>query len=165
MMLRRSTRGIALIGTWLTGRSPRERALTGLAATVLLSAAYAMGVWRPLTEARSAALDRLSRTEALIDTMKNDGTRLRALAAAAPAVAAMPAATAITQEAAARQIAIQRLERDGNHLRVTVDNVDFATLITWLSRLEAAHGLRLTALDVDRRPDPGVVAARITLEE
>ena len=30
--------------------------------------------------------------------------------------------------------------------------------------LERAHGLRLAALEMDRRPEPGIVSARLTLE-
>jgi len=140
---------------------PRERLL-------LLTACLTVGIallWRPLEAAHERALARIARQEALIAVMRGDEAHLRSLAAAAPAGAAVPAGTAVTQEAATADLTIQRLEHDGARLRVTLDNARYSALIAWLNQLETKHGLRTVGLELDRRPSPGVVSARVTLEE
>jgi general secretion pathway protein M len=150
---------------WFAGRAPRERVILGVGGAVLLAAMFVTLIWRPLVATRAMAIQRLEQEESLIAVMKGNETRLRALSATAPIARAAPAATAITQEAALQQITIQRLEKDGARIRVTVDNAEFPALIGWLNRLETAHGLRIAGLELERRPAPGVVSARVTLEE
>jgi general secretion pathway protein M len=153
------------VALWLANTSRRERTLLGSAAILLAALFYVGAIWRPLMAARGALFERIEQQQSLIAVMRSEAPRLRALAAAAPSVTTVPAATAITQEAAAGQMTIQRLDHEGTRLRVVLDNTEFPALIAWINRLETVHGLRLVSLELERRPDPGLVSARISLEE
>lgn len=150
---------------WFALRTSRERFLLGSAVVVGAAALFTTGIWQPLAAIRAAAATRLDQQDTLIALMRSDAPRLRALSALAPTASALSASTAITQEAASRQITIQRLERDGARLRVVVDTVEFPALMAWLARLETAYGLRVAELELDRKPAPGIVSAHVTLEE
>ena len=150
---------------WFASRNPRERAIIAVAAILLVIGLFLSLVWRPLETAHLTALARLQRQDSLIAVMRSDGVRLRTLGAAGPALSAVAPETAITEEATTRQLTIQRFDREGTRLSVTIDNCSFPDLIAWLNRLETVHGLKLADLELTRRPAPGIVSAQVTLEE
>ena len=119
----------------------------------------------PILAARESAEARLQKKEALVAEIKANAETLKAELAAAPSGPAIPAATALTQEAATRGISLQRLDREGGRLRVGVDSVRHADLIAWLDSLERVHGLRVVGADIERRPAPGMVSARLSFED
>ena len=65
--------------------------------------------------------------------------------------------------AASHGLLIRRIEPDGENTRITLVDVDFAAMIGWIADLERSGGSTLEAIDVERRPAPGTVNARLTL--
>lgn len=143
---------------WWLGRALRERAL--IAAALVLTLAWAGVAWglRPLDAARSAARAEI----AMLATLT---ARVVAAPPAPGPRAPAPLARTVADSAAAHGLAIQRLEPEGARLSVTLGAVGFDPLLAWLAALETTSGLRVAALDLERRPEPGIVAARLTLED
>ena len=72
----------------------------------------------------------------------------------------------MTETAPEFDLAIRRIEPEGAGAgaQLVLDDADFASVLLWIEALEQDHRLRLTAVEMDRRPEPGVVAARMSFE-
>jgi len=162
-MVQRRTTGLKLqpLTRWWRTRSSRERWLMlGLAVAgvaYLLSA----GLVRPLLAHRAAALDAIGRHEAAL-------AQLAALpeGAAAPSAAAFgqPVTAVVTETAPEFGLVIRRIEPEGAGAQLLIEDAGFPEILAWIEALERDRGLRVTAVEMDRRPEPGVVSARLTLE-
>ena len=135
--------------------SRREKYLVALVIPLALLVALYRFVWMPL---------QLAEAQARADIVQ-DTASLAARAEIAPTapVNDPPLATRITSSASAAQLTLRRIEPEGDGIRVTLDDTPFATLLLWLSDLEEQHDVILEALEVDRRPAPGVISARLLL--
>jgi type II secretory pathway component PulM len=139
--------------------STRERTLILVAgAAAILAAGYAFW-WEPQAQERARArleIERMDRMSARLEAVGEAGM---------PALPPAPRnLTAIIAETArARDIAIRRLEPEGELARLTLQEAEFDALMGWLSELETDHAVQIAAIEIERRPEPGVVLARITL--
>lgn len=145
---------------WINDRTAREQVLlsAGLALAVIWGL-YA-GLWQPLQAREATLLAQIDRHNTAI-----------AMLQAAPAAPATTVATdtrpvpvIITDTAADFALTIRRLEPEGDGARVVLDEVVFDNTILWLDRLDQTHGLRVTAIEIGRRPAPGIVTATLTLQ-
>ena len=141
--------------------SPRERLLVNVALPVALIAAALHLVWTPMQSARAQHLSDIAAYRLVAATAQ--------LAARAPVRAQVPrdnrpVASRITRAADASGLALRRIAPEGRGQRVTLDNAPFAGLILWLATLEQDSGITVSAIEIDRRTEPGMVAARILLE-
>ena len=148
-----------MTGFW-TRLSARERLLIGALVLVGVGGGYFQFVWTPLQETRGE----MRRAIALSD---------RALAAAAPFDAPVvaetvvdrpPPARRVTESARGAGLTLRRIETDGDLTRLVLADAEFAALVDWLALLERDHALLVSSIEIDRRPEPGTVAARIALE-
>ena len=140
----------------LTGR---ERALVLVAMPLAcLLAGWRLG-WAPLADLRAAREAEVAGYRQVIEAVSAHGA---APLAAAPEAA--PLATRATSTAEASDLALSRLEPEGDALRVAVAEAPFAQVTLWLADLEAA-GVLVTAVEIDRRTAPGAVTARVLLED
>lgn len=140
--------------------SRREKYLVALVIPLALLVALYRFVWMPLQLAEAQA-----RADIAAYRLVQDTAALAARAEIAPTapVNDTPLATRITSSASAAQLTLRRIEPEGDGIRVTLDDTPFATLLLWLSDLEEQHDVILEALEVDRRPAPGVISARLLL--
>lgn len=145
---------------WLDERTARERVL--LLAMAVLASVWVLyaGIWQPLQAREAALLARIERHERAVEMLR-----------AAPVTQAQTAATdtrpvpvIVTDTAAAFSLTIRRLEPEGDGALVILDEVAFEAVVFWLDRLEQNHGLRVTTIEMTRRPAPGVVTATLTLQ-
>ena len=143
----------------LDALSPRERVLL----LAVLPLALVFGAWRfgwlPLTEARADLTKDIATYRLIMETIAVAGERPVAIDRGA----ATPLARRVTESAAAAGLSLNRLEPDGDALRVTIAEAPFAQVILWLDDLEIAQGVALAAIELDRRSQPGDVTARILL--
>ena len=118
-------------------------------------------VTQPLLEARRAALDKIGRHEMDLARLaaQPDGPDERA------AIDTRPVPAVVTATAPEFELAIRRIEPEGAGARVVIEDASFAQVLRWIAALEQEHGLRLAAIEMDRRPEPGTVSARLTLEQ
>lgn len=150
----------ARMQAWFRLRTQRERVLVAGAAGGLLVLGLFVGVWQPLSAMRAAALADISRYATM--TTRLQGVGPDAFATTTRQVAP---ATLITQSAGDLGLTIRRLELEGNRIRVALEEAEFDQVIVWLDTLTAEHSLRAVSVEMDRRPAPGVVTARIVLED
>jgi general secretion pathway protein M len=143
------------LGRWWAQRSPRERVLLAVMAAALGSYGIIAGVAQPLLAARSAALAGIARSDAAL-------ARLAVLPTASPGADERPAAAILTETAPGYGLSIRRIEAEGDGARLDLGDAGFAEIVLWIDELERAHALRLVAVEMERRPTPGVVGARLT---
>ena len=139
----------------------RERTLVSLALAGVIFAAVFQFVWLPVQAKRAALSAEIAGYAQIIDRIAALGPETPVLqTAAGPAT---PLSTRVTQSAEVAGLVLRRLEPEGDMLRVTLDDVAFANVILWLSDLETTHAVIVAGIEVDRRPAPGIVSARLLL--
>jgi general secretion pathway protein M len=141
---------------WWGRRSARERVLLAVMASALAAYLLLVGAARPLFVARGEALAAIARHEAAL-------ARLAALPEGDAPVATGPATAVVTETAPDYDLTIRRIEAEGDGARLEVEEAGFPELILWIEELEREHSLRVFAIEIDRRPEPGIVGARLTL--
>lgn len=139
----------------------RERTLVSLALAGVTCAATFQFVWLPVQAKRAALSTEIAGYAQVMDRIAALGPETPVLqTAAGPAT---PLSTRVTQSAEVAGLVLRRLEPEGDMLRVTLDDVAFANVILWLSDLETTHAVIVAGIEVDRRPAPGIVSARLLL--
>ena len=133
----------------------------GVLAVAALAWLLTVGVVRPLVAAHADALASIAGSEAAL-------ARLAALPPGPPATADrapdQPATAVVTATATDFGMAIRRIEPEGDGARVTIDDAAYADILRWIEALEDEHGLHVAAIEMDRRPEPGLVSATMTLQ-
>ena len=143
--------------TWWGRRSGRERVLLAVMASGLAAYLLFVGAARPLLAARGEALATIARHEAAL-------ARLAALPEGnAPVASAEPATAIVTASAPGYDLTIRRIEAEGEGARLEIEDAGFPELVLWIEELEREHALRLITIEIERRPEPGLVGARLTL--
>ena len=147
--------------TALGALNPRERVLLIVGALLLTGLLMWRFAWEPLRQERLSLQDDLTRYVMLAQL----ADQARATANAEdPARPSLPLAQRVTRSAAEAGVPLSRLDPDGARLRVVVERARFADLMAWVKLLEGQEGAQAVALDVERLTEPGVVAARLTME-
>ena len=150
------------MSAWFARLSLRERVMVAAALPLALLLILYQFAWVPLRDARAARLDEITAYRLVTAAAARRAADPTPVAAQAPAD---PIATRVTQSAEAAGLQLRRLEPEGTGLRVTLDDVAFADLMLWLADMQARSAVRVAALEVDRRPTPGVVSTRLLLED
>ena len=147
---------------WFARLSLRERVMVAAAVPLALLLILYQFAWVPLQDARAARLDEIAAYRLVTGAAARRAADPTPVAAPAPAD---PIATRVTQSAEAAGLQLRRLEPEGTGLRVTLDDVAFADLMLWLADMQTTFAVRVAAVEVDRRPVPGVVSTRLLLED
>jgi general secretion pathway protein M len=150
---------IARVGAWWRQRSRRERALIGVTAAAVSAYLLATNAVEPMLAARAQARAAIAGHDAAL-------ARLAARPASDAALASRSGRSvtaAVTESAPAYDLAIRRIEAVADGARLEVEDAGFAEVILWIEELEGEQALRVTAVEMDRRPEPGVVSARLTV--
>lgn len=79
--------------------------------------------------------------------------------------AAQPLRERVTTSAQATGIDIRRIDPQGAALSISLDAIAFTTLLGWVESLTINSGVRIFSAEIGRRPEPGIVSARIVLED
>ncbi len=145
---------------WWDARAPRERLLLLAMLGLLVLWLAVIAVWQPLQANRARLADQIARHDRALSVLQSQP------AAATPALPRddRPLNIVITESTAAFQLTIRRLEPEGPRLRVVLEDAPFDSAILWLDALQRDHALRVTEIDLTRRPAPGVVNVTLTLE-
>lgn len=150
-----------VLARFLAMRTPRERGLL-LAVTVLalIWIGYA-AVLQPLVRHNAALAEGIARRAIVLN-------QIARLPPADPdgevAGDRRPVAAILAETAQTMGLVIRRLEPEGRGTRLVLEEASFETVILWLDLLDADHALRVSQLDLTRRPAPGMVAAALLLE-
>ncbi len=149
--------------TALANLTPRERRLVlGAVPLALVLLGWTL-LWQPLQRDREALRVRIADAltiQAALDRHPADAVPVPAVPAAEGTIS-----TRVTRSAQAASIALARLEPRGDALTALVDEAPFEAVIEWIAAMERTEGMRLIGIALDRRPAPGIVSARLELED
>ena len=152
----------AAVLPWLAQRTPRERMLLCVALVCAVAWLGVVALWQPLRQHRADLQDRIARYDSGLAALENP-----AFSAPDPLAAprdSRPVPVILTDSAAVFQVVIRRLEAEPAGARVVLEEAPFEQVILWLEALERDHGLRVSTLEMTRRPAPGVVTTTLALE-
>ncbi len=150
----------AAAGTWLGGRTPRERALLAILAAIAVLSLTARLVWMPLLAAQQTARDSLARYDRLAARFAAEGPAVARIAAARQGTLA----AILAARAARAHLPVARIDPQGSAVAVGFESVEFDALVDWLAALDADAAVSVVELKLDRR-EAGLVAAQVTLRE
>lgn len=152
--------------TWFQALSSREKVLIAMVAPLAVIALAFQFVWTPLSLSQTQYIDQISAYRLVSDTA---ALAKQSTTQAAPAQvstdASEPIANRITRSAEAAEISLRRIEPDNGGIRVTLGDTPFSQLILWLADMEDGQSITVSAIEIDRRPEPGIVSARILLKD
>jgi len=147
-------------------RERRMLTIGGIAAVILLL--YAL-LWEPFTGEIAHLKDSVSTQRATLAWMQQaaaEAQQLRGTSAAGTDGRSLLAVSDETAKSHQLGAAMKRVQPDGQHtVRIWLEGAPFGDLLRWLDTLSRRHGVRITALNVERIPaTPGHVNARVSLE-
>lgn len=145
---------------WFDRLTPREKVLLAAVLPLIAAVTLYQFAWVPLTELRNAQRAQIAAYQLVAETAALSDVDI---VQSAPQNDT-PIATRITGTADAAGLPLRRIESEGAGMRVLLDDVPFAGLMLWLAELETAQGVTARAVEIDRRPAPGMVSARLLLE-
>ena len=141
--------------------SRRERALcAGAAAVIGIFAGWSL-VIAPSLASRADSFAQLRK----IDILWAVVNQLPDAPAAPTTTSALPLRERVTASARAAAIDIRRLDPQGDALSVSLDSVAFPILLGWLETLTSTGDVTIFSAEIGRRPEPGIVSARIVMED
>lgn len=145
---------------WWEARAPRERLLLAVLLIVLAVWLIVVAVWQPLQSARQHLGDQIARHDRALSVLQSQPVT----AAPETVTDGRPLANVITDSVGAFQLTIRRLEPEGSRVRVVLEDAPFDAVILWLETVQRDQGLRVSEIEMTRRPAPGVVNAVLALE-
>lgn len=151
-----------MIQDWWSARTSRERTVVSVGAALVLIALVWAVVLNPLAQRRAELERAVPEQRALLAWMESlpTGTRNAASTTQGSLFAVVDSSARTTPLAGT----LSRIQPEGaDTVRVWFDEAPFNDLVAWLAVLEREHGIRVTAVAVDRTAAPGRVSARVTL--
>lgn len=155
---------------WFDKLAPRERwLLLAAAAFAVVALIYALGL-RPLYATRARAAADVEQKRQLLADLDQVASRYGPQGGSAPAAAQGTGESLI--------VLIDRSTRDGGlgaylkrnqpegatGVRLRMENVPFDALATWLSTVQARHGLGIVSATFDPAGEPGRVNSNLVLD-
>ncbi|MEM8654288.1 MAG: type II secretion system protein M [Pseudomonadota bacterium] len=141
--------------------STRERALcAGAAGLIGLVAAWTV-VISPSLSSRADSFAQLRKIDILWAVLN----QMPDTVSAPVAQPTGPLRERVTASAREASIDIRRLDPQGTVLSVSLDAVAFPALLGWLETLTTSAGVQIYSAEIGRRTEPGIVSARIVMED
>lgn len=144
---------------WWEARARREQLLLAVLVCSLAIWLLAVFLWQPLQSARLRLADQIAQHDRAISVLKSQPV----LAELKTVPDDRPLANVITDSVGAFQLTIRRLEPEGPRVRVALEDAPFDAIILWLEAVQREKGLRVSEIEMTRRPAQGVVNALLTL--
>jgi general secretion pathway protein M len=141
--------------------SDRERRLMIVSACVLIVAIFYWGIWSPMTQSVERGQNTLSNQRSLLAWVQKNANRAAQLRSSVTTNSNFSGALpqAVNKAASAMNIAISRMQPQGQELQIWVDQAPFNDVLAWLQALESA-GIQIIDLDMIQTDVPGQVKIR-----
>lgn len=141
--------------------SSREQRLVIISAVLVIVAIFYWGIWSPLNsslEKSQTAVENQTKLLAWVQKNANKAVQLRSSGGNTAAFSgSLP--QAVNQSASRMQIAISRMQPQGEELQVWIDEAPFNDLLSWLQSLEKT-GITILDIDIAETGMPGLVKIR-----
>lgn len=143
-----------------------RRIVIGVGLIVVVALIYLILVVPAQRSVADAQL-KLAGQQNLLSWMKENEAVARKAASGGGAVkkSDQPLQTIITSTAGPLGVAVKRYENESeNKLRVWLENVPFDKMVRWLDQLETRYGLVIVNIAIDAEKEPGLVTAKLVLQ-
>lgn len=139
-----------------------KKAFNFLGVVVFFLIAY-FGIWSPINNYVSAAMDERDRQLELIQWMRSTEKDARSSGQEGnKSLSGQSLLTQISRTAKIYNITPSRLQPEGNNgVSVWFDSVAFNDLIKWLQKLHNEGNMAVKQISIDAQPEPGKVSARM----
>jgi general secretion pathway protein M len=155
---------------WRTVLRWREQPPALFGAALVLCLVVGATLWYPLKQEQDALEARIAEQHELLGRMSDAAARLR-LAPGAETRRSAPRRDGslfalLERTARAASIAVTRMEPQGERVvRLWLEDVEFNRLVAWLGQVRNQYGIRVSAMQTNRRPVNGRVSAGLVLED
>ncbi len=139
----------------------REQILVMVSAVVIVIGAFYWIVWSPLNSSLEDSRKAVISKTADLAWVKKNALRAMQLKKSSGKAAAFSGSLpqAVNQTAGRVQIAISRMQPQGEELKVWVDEAPFNDVLSWLQALER-RGVKILDMDVAKGDSPGMIKVR-----
>ncbi len=136
----------------------REQQLLTMAAVVLAIGAFYWLVWQPLHQSRQSQQLAVQTAQQQLVWLQ---AQLPKLSQASTTVRSNSSLTeVISQSSREFNIQVSRMQPQNEQLQLSLEDVPFEPLLSWLHQLQYQHGLRLVQFEVAAADVPGTVRVR-----
>lgn len=144
--------------TYFTQLSEREQRLVLLSAVLLIVALFYWLVWSPLSQAVEKGQNAVVSQQELLVWVQKNANRAKQLQGTVKPNAKLTGSLAqeVNQSAGRLNIAIARMQPQGDEIQIWIDQVPFNDLLSWLQGLES-KGVSILDLSVAETNSPGQV--------
>jgi general secretion pathway protein M len=141
--------------------SEREQRLVMISAIMLLVAIFYWGIWSPLNTSIDKAQNAVKNQTELLAWVQKNANKAVQLRSSSGNKASFSGSLpqAVNQSASRMQIAISRMQPQGDELQVWIDQAPFNDVLSWLQSLEKT-GVSILDIDIAESDLPGQVKIR-----
>ncbi|WP_339720557.1 type II secretion system protein M [uncultured Paraglaciecola sp.] len=139
----------------------REQRLVLISAILVVVAIFYWGIWSPLNTSLERGKVAVKHQTELLDWVQKNANRAIQLRSSAGKNASFSGSLpqAVNQSATRMNIAISRMQPQGEELQVWIDQAPFNDLLSWLESLEKT-GISILDIDIAESDLPGQVKIR-----
>ncbi len=139
---------------WWLNLAERERRILLLGTTAVLFALLYWGGWAPLQQHLQQSRHQVQQLQQQLNWMQQQAPLLRQLKQTAPinAAADIDIASALTASSQTQQLALKRIQPQGENALVELDIVGFDQLVNWLDLLEQQYGITPQQIELQSLP-------------
>jgi general secretion pathway protein M len=151
--------------TYWQNLKPNEQLLLKCAAAIFTLFVIVMLIIRPLNNKIEKAEKALVQQQELAHFVKQSAAKIKG--SGQGKVAASGSLSQIINASSRRaQINISKMQPKDDTLRLTIESVEFNKLMPWLESLVEQSGLTISAIDINRGAEPGMVSiSRLVVEK
>lgn len=139
---------------WWLNLAERERRILLLGTAAVLFALLYWSSWAPLQQHLQQSRHQVQQLQQQLNWMHQQAPLLRQLKQAAPinAAADIDIASALTASSQTQQLALKRIQPQGENALVELDIVGFDQLVNWLDLLEQQYGITPQQIELQSLP-------------
>lgn len=137
---------------------PREQQLLSMAAVVLAIGAFYWLVWQPLHQSRQSQQLAVQASQQQLLWLQAQLPKLSQSSGVARSSSSLT--EVVSQSSREFNIQVSRMQPQNEQLQLSLEDVPFEPLLSWLHQLQYQHGLRLVQFEVAAADAPGVVRVR-----
>jgi len=145
---------------WFFALSEREQKMVSLAGTVSVVAIFYFALWAPLNNVlvqQQVLLENQTTFASWVDEQAIRAEKLRQSASGASYTGSLT--QLVNQTTRTSQIQVARMQPVGDNLQISIDEVLFSDLVTWLDVMER-RGVIAIQSDITETNTPGYVQVR-----